>query len=62
MDIAGMSVMMSQSKVQQQAGLAVTKMAMNVTKEKGDAVVDLITKSMEQSVQPNLGQNIDNKA
>lgn len=62
MDIPGMSVVMNQSRVQQQASLSVMKMTMNVAKEKGNMVTELAnsaTKAMEQSVRPKLGNNID---
>ncbi len=54
MDIAALSMVMSQSKVQQQAGLSVMKMAMNVAVDTGQAVAE-----MAQSVQPHLGTNVD---
>lgn len=62
MDIAGMSAVMSLGKVQQQAALSVTKLAMDSAQTKGNMVTELaasVTKPMELSVQPNLGQNID---
>jgi len=62
MDIATMSVTLSQSKVQQQAGISVMKMAMGVEATKGDSIASLAdktTKAMESSVQPNLGANLD---
>lgn len=55
MDIAGVSMAMSQSKVMDQASLAVMKMAMNTGKENAQAMTDMI----EKSVNPNLGQNLD---
>lgn len=62
MDIAGLSVAMSMGKVQQQAAISVTKLAMDSAKTTGDMVTQLaasVTKPMEQSVNPNLGQSID---
>jgi len=62
MDIAAMSVMLSQTKVQQQTGIAVTKMAMGVEANKSDTIAALAsgtTKAMESSVQPNLGAKLD---
>ena len=58
MDIAAMSVILSQSKVQQQAGLSVMKMAMGVAKNTGDSITALIG----QSTQPNLGTSVDIQA
>ena len=65
MDIAAMSVALNQSKVQQQAGISVLKMAMGVEASKGDSITALasgVTKAMEFSVQPNLGANLDIQA
>lgn len=62
MDIAAMSVVFSQSKVQQQVGISVMKMAMGVEATKGDSIASLAgesTKAMESSVQPNIGANLD---
>jgi len=54
MDIAAMSIMLNQGKVQQQAGLSVMKMAMGVAADQSDALA-----AMAASVQPHLGANID---
>ena len=62
MDIPALSVMLSQSKVAQQASVSVTKMAMDTATEQGSAMADLLqadTKGMELSVQPYLGGNLD---
>lgn len=62
MDIAALSMVLSQGKVQQQAGLSVMKMAMDVATENGNSVAVMasdMSKAMESSVQPNLGANID---
>ena len=62
MDIAALSVMMSQGQVQQQAGVSVMKMAMNVASIQGEMMTALLnetTKSMELSVQPHLGASVD---
>lgn len=55
MDIGGLSIAMSGSKVKQQASLALMKMAMNQGKENAKAMTDM----MEKSVNPNIGQNLD---
>ncbi|MBI6872700.1 YjfB family protein [Clostridium aciditolerans] len=55
MDIAGASMVMSQSKVMDQASIAVMKIAMNTGKENAQAMTDML----EKSVSPNLGQNLD---
>lgn len=65
MDIAAMSIMLNQTKVQQQAGISVTKLAMGVNATNGDFIASLsneATKSMELSVQPNLGSALDVQA
>ena len=60
-----MSVVLSQSKVQEQVGMSVMKMAMGVEANKGNSIASLIgetTQAMESSVQPNLGANLDIQA
>ncbi|NLX63541.1 MAG: putative motility protein [Clostridiaceae bacterium] len=57
MDIAAVSVLMKQQQLIQQVGLSVMKKAMSSTETSTEALI----KMMEQSVQPNLGQNIDIK-
>ena len=62
MDIAALSIMLNQNKVQEQAGLSVMKMAMDVATNQGEAMTSLTgvtTKAMETSVQPNLGATLD---
>ena len=62
MDIPALSVMLSQSKVTQQAMVSVMKMAMDTATEQGSAMTELSqaeTKGMELSVQPYLGRNLD---
>lgn len=57
MDIAALSIALSQGQVQQQAGISVMKMAMGVAVDQGQAIAE-----MAQSVQPHLGANIDIQA
>jgi len=57
-DIAAMSVVLSQSKVQAQVGMSVMKMAMSVEATKGDSIASLAGETT-QAVQPNLGANLD---
>ena len=62
MDIAALSVMLSQGQVQQQAGVSVMKLAMNVASTQGEMMTALLgdtTKSLELSVQPHLGGSVD---
>ncbi len=55
MDIAAVSISMSQASLAQNVNIAVTKMAMNSMNQAG---ADL-TKMMELSVNPGLGSNFD---
>jgi len=61
MDIAAVSVALSQSKVQQQAGLSVMKMAMGVETNTGDAMATLAGQPT-QSIHPSMGAIVDIKA
>ena len=63
MDIAALSVGMNQGSLQQNANIAVMKMAMDAGKVNASGLIDMMsqTKNMEMSVQPNLGGNIDIK-
>jgi len=64
-DIAAMSIVLNQNKVQEQASLAVMKMAMDVASNQSDSLMSLEgvkTKAMESSVQPFLGANLDIQA
>lgn len=65
MDIALMSMSLSQGKVQRQASLSVMKIAMGNAKQQGEAVKELINssnvKALQQAPQPHLGGNIDLK-
>lgn len=56
MDIAALSIIMSQSKVQESAGIAVMKMAMDTGKENATQMTEMIKKS---AVDPNLGNHLD---
>lgn len=55
MDIAALSMAMSQQNIMQQVNVAVLDKSMDTVSSAGDSMV----KMMEQSVSPNLGQNID---
>lgn len=64
MDIAALSVGLSQGKLQQQASLSVMKIAMDTAKAEGTMVTELSqsgVKALEQSVQPHLGRSIDTR-
>lgn len=61
MDIAAMSVVLSQSKVQMDASLLLTKKAMDISKDQSSIMLDDMKKTMELSVNPSVGGNIDIK-
>lgn len=56
MDIAMLSMIMSQSRVQQDAGIAVMKMAMDTGKENANQMTEMIE---NVAVDSNLGNHID---
>ena len=56
MDIAALSMGMSQSSVQQSAGIAVMKMAMDTGKENATKMTEMMKNS---AVDPNLGNHLD---
>ncbi|WP_288221899.1 YjfB family protein [uncultured Clostridium sp.] len=56
MDIGALSIVMSQSRVQEAAGIAILKKAMDSGKE---AAVNMTEMIKEIAVDPNLGNNID---
>lgn len=55
MDIAALSMSMSQSKLMSDVSVAVLDKVMDTVTTQSDAV----TKMMEQSVNPSLGANVD---
>lgn len=56
MDIAALSMVASQSRVKESAGIAVMKMAMNTGKEDATQMTEMI---QNVAVDPNLGQHFD---
>lgn len=60
MDIAALSMTMSQMNLGTQVGIAVTKLSMDTATESGKMMTDML-KSMELSVNPNIGSQIDIK-
>ncbi len=61
-DIAGLSIGLSQMKVAQQASVSVLKMAMDNMKSQSldlTKILEVNTKTMEQSVNPHVGGDID---
>lgn len=55
MDIAALSISMSQASLSQAVGLRVLSMAKNQANIQGQGLVQM----MEKSVDPNLGKNLD---
>lgn len=55
MDIAALSISMKQASLAQQVSIALTKKVMDTSEVNAQA----LTRLMEQSVNPNLGKNID---
>ncbi|HIG0359180.1 TPA: YjfB family protein [Clostridium sporogenes] len=55
MDIGRMSMSLNQGKLAQAVSLSVMKMTMNTAKENAVQMTEMI----KESVNPNLGQNID---
>lgn len=63
MDIALLSMVMSQSQVQQQASMSVLKQAMGTAEQQvGDLISTMDATAVQQVAQPHLGGNIDLKA
>ncbi|APC41160.1 putative motility protein [Clostridium estertheticum] len=56
MDIGVLSMVMSQSKVKESAGIAVMKMAMDTGKETATQMTEMIK---NVAVDSNVGQNLD---
>jgi hypothetical protein len=65
MDIALMSMALSQGQVQQQASMSVMKMAMGDVKQQDEALQTLMSTTniagIQHAAQPHLGGNIDLK-
>ena len=63
MDIAALSMGLSQTKVAQQASISVMKMAMDTAKGQASDLASLLesstTKVSDNSLTPHLGRNID---
>jgi hypothetical protein len=56
MDIGAISMVINQSKVQQDAGIAVMKMAMNNSKETATQMAKMMK---DVAIDPNLGYHLD---
>ncbi|WP_413300385.1 YjfB family protein [Bacillus sp. 1P10SD] len=65
MDIALMSMGLSQGQIQQQASMSVMKMALGNVEQQGEAIQKLLSTNdvaeIQHAAQPHLGGNIDLK-
>lgn len=64
MDIAGLSMALSQLKVSQQANISLMNKVMNISEIQSDAMIQMIEEStaiMEQSINPHIGGSVDIK-
>ena len=59
MDIGALSMVMSQSRVQQSAGIAVMKIAMDTGKENATQMTEMMK---NVAVDTNVGQHLDTRA
>ena len=59
MDIAALSMAMSQSRVKESAGISVMKMAMDTGKETATQMTEMMK---NVAVDPDLGQRLDTRA
>lgn len=60
MDIAGLSMALAQTSVQNDVSMAVLSKAMDVNETMGDGIANMIDAvAMERSVTPHIGSNID---
>lgn len=57
--IVTLSVMSSQAKVTEKAGTMMLAKTLDQTEQSGAAMIDMMKKSMELSVNPNLGSRFD---
>jgi hypothetical protein len=65
MDIAALSMALSQMSVRQEASVSIMKKTMDQAESNGEGVVKMLqdssVKAMEQSVRPHIGRSIDVK-
>ncbi len=60
MDIAALSMAVSQMNVGTQVSMAVTKLSMDTAEQSSNMMTEML-RNMEQSVNPNVGKHIDIK-
>jgi hypothetical protein len=65
MDVAELSIVLSQSSVQQNVNLALMKKTINLAEQNSQGIINMMqgsnVKAMEMSVHPHLGNSIDIK-
>lgn len=59
MDIPGLSMTLSQMDLSSKVGVAMLRKSMDNAEASGNALVEMMDRSMELSVNPNIGSNID---
>ncbi|RKQ34350.1 YjfB family protein [Oceanobacillus halophilus] len=59
MDIAGLSVVMAQSEVRANAGVALMDKVMNMADQQGSQLANMLGESTESASHPTLGKTID---
>ena len=59
MDIAGLSMAISQNNIMNKVGTAVLSQTMDAAEQQGAGIVAMIDHSMELSVNPSVGGNFD---
>ena len=59
MDIAGLSTALSQVNIQNQYGVAMLGKSLDNMESQGASLINMMDRSMELSVNPNVGSNFD---
>ena len=59
MDIASLSSTLSQANIQNQVGVAMLSKSLDNNEVQGAAMINMMDRSMELSVNPNIGSNFD---
>lgn len=59
MDIAGLSTQMAQVNIQNQYGVAMLSKSLDNLESQGASLISMMDRSMELSVNPNIGSNFD---
>lgn len=59
MDIAGLSTTLSQINTQNQVGIAMLSKTLDTNETQGASLISMMDRSMELSVNPNVGANFD---